>query len=554
MSKKSLRDLPIANLLPWQRIAQFLFGPHATLTEVTARRQARLLSVIALLFTLKTIIELLAIMFVAKSGRITLNLLVLTAVSMLGYALSRTHLNKVGGYAIVWALVLSAFLGNSSTSLSYSIYSNLIPALIIASILFPFRYMLFFVVLNNLILVAMEVLPLGHTSVGTDFSVFLLFSVLILAITYYHEKVEHERFTELKLINQELSTLNMELKGQIESRTDKLRERSRKMQAMTEVARTAASFQDIDRLLTSSARLISESFGYYHVGIFLLDEDGQYATLRATNSQGGQRMLSRMYTLPIDFNSIVGYAAKTQVPRHALDTGTDSAYFNNPDLPETRSEIAIPLKVGMRLIGILDVQSTEKDAFSEDDVNILSTLGDQLAVALDNTRLLTEARRALATSEQTNQRYFNQAWSQFAHRLNQEGYRYSDEKVIPLRENAGENPTQAKDKQPSKLSIPLIIRGQNIGAIDVKPVDEKRSWTQDDIALLEVVADRVGLALESARLLEDAQRRAARERTISAISAQIGSAVQMEDVLRFAVEELGRKMGGAEVIVELGVQ
>jgi GAF domain-containing protein len=538
--------------LLWQRVSQYLFDPHSTVSEVGARRQARLLSIIAFLITLTNLIGLLTVLFIAKSNKTWLVPVGLTVVSALGFALSRTRWNKIGGYTIVGGLVLAAFGGGTSSNLSNSLYSNLIPALVIASIIFPFRYMVYFVILNNLLILAAGVLPFiypEYTGLGTDLLVFLPFSALILVAMRYRDNVERDRLSELKRVNQELKTLSTELEHRVEDRTEKLHERSRQMQAVTEVARNAASFQDLDRLLTSSTRLISESFGYYHVGIFLLDEDGQYATLRAANSEGGQRMLARMHKLPLDLNSIVGYTAKTQAPRIALDTDADSVYFNNPELPETRSEMAVPLKVGLRLIGILDVQSTEKDAFSEDDIAILATLGDQLAVAMDNTRLLTETRRALVTAEQTYQRYFSQAWSQFAHRLNQEGYRYHDGKVIPLNENADENQVNLSSK--SKLSIPLMVRGQDIGMIDIQPTNDKQDWTPDEIALLEVAAERASLALESARLLEEAQRRAARERTISEVANKISSNSNIDSILRSTVEELGHQIGGTEVTFEL---
>ena len=537
--------------LVWQRMARFPFEPHPTVTEVGARRQARLLSIIALLMVITNLIGALTVLFIVESYRAGLVLIGLTAVSILGYVLSRTRLYKIGGYTIVWALVLAGFGGGISSNLSISLYLNLIPAIVVASIIFPFRYMTFFVILDNLLIIASGILPFAYpeyTGLGTDLFVFIPFSVLTLAAMRYRDNVERDRLAEVKRVNQELTALSTELEQRVEDRTEKLKERSRQMQAVTEVARTAASFQDLDRLLTSSTRLISDSFGFYHVGIFLLDEEGQFAILRAANSAGGQRMLARMHTLPVDLNSIVGYAAKTQAPRIALDTETDSVYFQNPDLPETHSEMAVPLKVGMHLIGVLDVQSTQKDAFTDDDIAIMGTLGDQLAVAMDNTRLLTETRRALVTAEQTYQRYFSQAWSQFARRLKQAGYRYQDGKVAPLSEMAAENQVDSKS---SKLSIPLMVRGQNIGILDIQPTNEERSWAPGEIALIEAAAERAALALESARLLEDAQRRAARERTISEMANRINSITSIDSILRSTVEDLGHQIGGTEVTFEL---
>jgi GAF domain-containing protein len=538
----------------WQKALRFLLKPHPTVTDIEARRQARLVAIITFLMIIITLIGALTVFFVVASYSYGdgLILVALTIVSIFGYGLSRTRLYKLGGYTIVWALVLAAFGGGFSGNLSNSLHSNLIPAIVVASLIFPFRYMAFFVTLNNLLIVTFGVLPfanLEYTSLGADLSVFIPLSVLILVAMRYRDLLEREHLTEVKRVNQELTDLGNELEKHIEESTEKLKERSRQMQAVTEVARTAASFQDLDRLLTSSTRLISENFGFYHVGIFLLDEEGQYAILRATNSEGGQRMLAKRHMLAVDLNSIVGYAAKTQAPRIALDTDSELVYFNNPELPETRSEMAVPLKVGMRLIGVLDVQSTQKDAFSDDDIVILSTLGDQLAVAMDNTRLLTETRRALVTAEQTYQRYFGQAWHQFSRNLNQVGYQYQNGRVIPLEE--GSEADQASRDNGSNLSIPLMVRGQDIGLLDIKPTSEKRAWSPDEISILEAAAERAALALESARLLEAAQRRAAREHTISEVVNKIGAITNIDAILRSTVEELGHQIGGTEVAIEL---
>ena len=537
---------------PWQNMKKFLFEPHPTITEAGARREARLISIINFLFAFLGLVGAIGIYGIDGGSRNVFVLLGLALVALTAYILTRTQFQKIGSYLIVWALVLVAFGVGDASRLSDSLHTNLILAYLIASITFPFRYMVFFVFLNNLAIGLMPFVYPGFTDVGATLGLFIPFSLLTLATMRHRDNVERDRLANYKQINQELSDLRHDLEQSVEDRTIKLEERARQLHVVTEVARSAASFQDIERLLTSSTRLISENFGFYHVGIFLLDEEGQYAVLRAANSEGGQRMLGRMHTLPVDLNSIVGYTAKTQTPRIALDTGEDSVYFNNPDLPKTRSEMAVPLKVGMRLIGILDVQSTQKDAFSEDDIVILGTLGDQLAIAIDNTRLLTETRRALASAEQTYQRYFSQAWSQFARHLDTEGYRYHDGRLIPLSEKDSDN--HLDDDNKSKLSIPLMVHGQDIGFLDIQLTNGKQYWNLNEISVLEAAAERAALALENARLLQDAQRRAAKESVISEISARVSSSTDIEEVLRNAVQELGSKMGGAEVIVELGAE
>ncbi len=533
----------------WQKMKKFIFEPHATIVEPGARREARLVSIITFLFATLGLVGAITIFAINGRTRNVFILLGLAFVSIASYTLTRTRFHKIGGYLIVWVLVFVAFGVGDASRLSSSLHTNLILAFLLASITFPFRYMVIFAVLNNIAIGLMPFVYPDFTDVGGVLGLFIPFSLLTLAAMHHRESVEHDRLASSHELNQELSGLKEELEQTVEQRTVQLQKRAKQLEVVTEVARAAASFQDLERLLTSSARLISESFGFYHVGIFLMDEEGQYAVLRASNSEGGERMMKRMHTLPIDLNSIVGYVAKTQSPRIALDTGEDSVFFNNPDLPETRSEMSLPLKVGMRLIGILDVQSTQKDAFSDNDIAIMGTLGDQLAIAIDNTRLLTETRRALVTAEQTYQRYFSQAWSQFVRRQDKEGYQFHDGRVIPVSEKIESNQGERNNK--SKLSIPLMVRGHTIGILDIEPKDEKRDWNPNEIAVLEAAAERAALALESARLLQDAQRQAAKESIIGDISSKINEASSVDKIMAATAGELRQALGATEVYIQL---
>jgi signal transduction histidine kinase/putative methionine-R-sulfoxide reductase with GAF domain len=191
-----------------------------------------------------------------------------------------------------------------------------------------------------------------------------------------------------------------------DDQTADLERRSVQLEAAAQVAREATAIRDVNQLLDETVRLISERFGFYHAAIFLVDEKGEYAVLRAASSEGGQQMLARVHKLRVGRVGIVGYVAGSGEPRIALDVGKDAVFFSNPDLPETRSEMALPLKVQERTIGVLDVQSTEAKAFGEEDVTVLQTMADQVAIALENARLfqaveqeLGERKRAEETLE-----------------------------------------------------------------------------------------------------------------------------------------------------------
>jgi signal transduction protein with GAF and PtsI domain len=174
---------------------------------------------------------------------------------------------------------------------------------------------------------------------------------------------------------------------------DETERRAVQLRAAAEVARDAAAILDLNQLLDETVELISKQFGFYHAGVFLVDEKGEYAILRAASSEGGHRMLQRDHKLPVGKVGIVGYVTATGEPRIALDVEEDAVHFVNPELPDTRSEMALPLRVRNRVIGALDVQSVHEGAFSDEDVTTLQTMADQLATAIENARLLDQARR-----------------------------------------------------------------------------------------------------------------------------------------------------------------
>jgi PAS domain S-box-containing protein len=192
-----------------------------------------------------------------------------------------------------------------------------------------------------------------------------------------------------------LQASHAELERRVAERTADLHRRALQLHAAAEVARSATCAGDLDNLLHSAVDMIQDRFGFYHAGIFLVDERREYAVLRAATGEAGNRMLARRHRLKVGEVGIVGFVAGTGQPRIALDVGEDACFFDNPDLPETRSELALPLRVGERVIGALDVQSRQAAAFDESDVTILQTMADQLAMAIENARLVHEMQMAI---------------------------------------------------------------------------------------------------------------------------------------------------------------
>lgn len=370
------------------------------------------------------------------------------------------------------------------------------------------------------------------------------------------------------MMTSQLRSLINELEDRVRERTrelaqqnEALRYRTRQLQTVADVARSIVSAQALESLLNQVTTLISERFGFYHVGVFLLDEKGEYAVLRAANSEGGKRMLARQHKLPVGKVGIVGYVTATGQPRIATDVGEDAVHFKNPDLPETRSEMALPLIANNRIIGALDVQSTQPNAFTPEDIELFSTLADQIAIAIVNNQLLEETMRALDEARRVNRRYLQQEWEKEVRSRRHRAYIYTSQGLFaqppisrPEIEAAirrGEiTAIPAQGEQAAVLTVPIQLRDEVLGVIRVQDMGvPERTWTEEEIEALKAVAAQVALALENARLLETTLRRAERERKALEITGRIRAATDPQTMLNIAMEELKRALGASHVQV-----
>jgi GAF domain-containing protein/HAMP domain-containing protein len=349
----------------------------------------------------------------------------------------------------------------------------------------------------------------------------------------------------------------------VEAARQQSEKRAQELQAISEISRIISTEQRLETLLALITRLVSERFDFYHVGIFLIDNARQFAILQAANSEGGQRMLARGHKLEVGQTGIVGNVAQTGRSRIALDVGTDAVYFDNPDLPNTRSEMALPLNLRGQTIGVLDVQSLKPGAFNESDVNTLGILADHVAVTIDNAHLFEQSQRALSELQSLYRQYQSQEWDAFIKRESILGYHQlpiggkrldqpiaSEEIQEVLQKGEIRIVNQENGQSESSVVFPVKLRGQIIGVLSIKPPKSNRTWSQDEINLMQAISDRLALALDNARLLQESQRRAAKEQKIGDVTAKIGASINMSSVLQTAVEELGRVLPGSEVIIQ----
>ncbi len=350
------------------------------------------------------------------------------------------------------------------------------------------------------------------------------------------------------------------LEERVSARTDDLERRSTQIQVAAEIARDASSSREMDVLLNRAVELVRERFKFYHAGIFLTDARGEYAVLQAATGEAGRIMLENGHRLKLGSEGMVGDVAARGHARIALDVGEDAAHFKNPLLPETRSEMTLPLKVGENIIGVLDVQSVEETAFTQEDVIILQTMADQLAVAIENARLFRESQESLRQVETLYSDYSQQSWQQIIEATNLQGYQFDIEGLQPLNRRGYDlfEPDDNFDQvdktalDAAAIAIPLRVRGQKIGVLKVWPNPDKP--LEDHRLLLNALGERISQALESARLYQESQVRAASEELVGSITSHMRATLDIDTVLQTAVREIRQALNLEEVSVQLGFE
>jgi GAF domain-containing protein/HAMP domain-containing protein len=360
-------------------------------------------------------------------------------------------------------------------------------------------------------------------------------------------------------LSAELSRLYRDLEQRVAERTRELERRSTYLQAAAEVGRTATSILESDDLIRQVVKLIRDQFNLYYVGLFLLDEAGEWVVLRAGTGEAGQAMLARGHRIKIG-EGMIGWSVANARPRIALEAGEDAVRLATAELPETRSEAAIPLRSRGRVVGALTVQDTQPGAFDQDTMAVLQTMADQVAVALDNARLFTESQAALETSRRAYGELSYEAWRRLTRAQPEWGYTYTHKNISPARGDwrpemlqavQASQSVQSQDGKEHCLAVPLKVRNQVIGVLNFEKGEVDKAWTPEEVALLETLAEQLGMALESARLYQDTQRRAAREELIGQVTSRMRESLDLETVLKTAADEMRRVLGLDEFVISL---
>jgi GAF domain-containing protein/HAMP domain-containing protein len=338
----------------------------------------------------------------------------------------------------------------------------------------------------------------------------------------------------------DLKSLYNDMESRIQERTESLEKLTGDLRASADVAGAATKILDPNALLAHIVELISQRFGFYHTGIFLLDDTRTEAVLQAASSMAGKRMLARNHKLRLG-QGIVGHAVQEGEARASQIVQEDSTYYNNPDLPETRAELALPLRARGQIIGALDVQSELENAFTTDKVAILQTLADQVALALENAKLYQETQTRFEEIRHLYSDYSLKAWDEVTRNRGGIAYRYTPETGVQFDPSQPElllENSQAMHGEDNTLSVPIKVREQVIGVMKVRKPAGSNEWTPENLGLLDSITEQLGVALDSARLFTETQQQAQRERLVGEINARMRQTLDVEAVVRTATNEI----------------
>lgn len=352
------------------------------------------------------------------------------------------------------------------------------------------------------------------------------------------------------------------------------RHRAAQLRTATEIAQITSSILSLEALVEQSVNLLRDRFGYYYVGLFLVEDTGsassaRWAALRAGTGEAGQVMLERSHKLEVGGASMIGQCVAENAARIALDVGVEAVRFDNPLLPETRSELAVPLRSRGRAIGAMTIQSTERMAFSEEDIVVLQTVADQLGNAIETVRLLGETEKTVHALEAAQGTYTQESWRAYLETIGkQQGYRYrlglesaptlSPEEQVALEQQrpvvthyvASADLETGISVPRASVALPLRLREQTIGALNVRFEDEH--VPPETMELLEQVAEQLTQALESARLYQATQQQAVQERLIGEATGRMRERMDVDAVLQTAVRELQQALGLERVELRMG--
>jgi len=540
---------------------KYVLSPPIFDGDVIKTRKAAILHAFLLSIILITILYMIVILVTSESPE--LGLALVAAVQLFTIttyvALKRGHVDVA---SIVFVLFLWLLL-SAATVLFGNPVNPLLASLILvvftagqlisnrAAVLYALLSVAFAVVLHflNQNMVLPQYLVTDDVTFISRLSIFFIlmafFSFIANRTTIQAFRQLHETEKTLTDRNQELRELQVYLEQNVEERSQQIERRNRYLEAASQVASKSISILNLNEMLDNVVVEISQKFGFYHVGIFLTDEKKEWAVLHAASSIGGKKMIARNHRLAVGRQGMVGFVTSVGQARIAQDIEFDRIHSVTPELPDTRSEMTLPLRARNQVIGALDIQESIPNAFADEDIAVLQTMTDQIALAVENIRLFEQTQESLEEVQRAYGQYSELAWTESFQKNLLPSYRYFSGAVNQIRKE------DISEPEDGSYSIPVKVRGYTIGTIEISKESGSTDWNSDEVRLLEALSEQIGIALDSARLFNETQLRANTEQLIGKINSQIRETLDINSILKNTAENLRQSLSLPELTIRM---
>ena len=444
--------------------------------------------------------------------------------------------------------------------------------MVLAAVLLGSIFIVFFTLLTVTALVLLYLAAASSRISPPDFNTFttLLVSsgiylvsagILFLGTRFLQNSTRQSNELQQLLYEKEavIQQVTQSFEARVRERTEQLELRTRLTESAAEVSAIVASILDLEVLSQQVVDLIQERFSLYYVGLFLLDEEKNAAVLHAGTGERGRQMLERRHSIKVG-DGMIGWSIANNQARVALDADDDLVRLIPAELPETRSEAAIPMRSRGQVIGALTVQSSKPQAFSAVVLEIFQLMADQIGVAIDNARLYEKNQAAIEVERLSMAQNFRETWAKLLRSTSMLSYRYDRKNISQIHgewttdmlEAAGQHKiVQRLENEHNVLHVPIKIRDRVVGISSLRKPASK-PWTDAEIKVLQTLVDQLGITLDSARLYSETQRRAIREQLVGSVAARMRETMDVETVLRTALGEIGAAMNFSEVEVRMG--
>jgi len=370
-------------------------------------------------------------------------------------------------------------------------------------------------------------------SLGIDLLIVLLTGITINLVIASIKS----RYLEINSLNRSLREEKDTLTQKMDEQTSILERRVTQLKTAAEITKSISSIVDPQLLIRQVSDAVRERFALYYVGVFLIDPMKEFAVLQYGTGEAGRKMMANRHRLAVGGYSMIGWTTHTRKARIALDIGAEAVHFDNPLLPETRSELALPIATTANIYGAMTIQSEKQGAFDENDILVLQSIADNLAIALENNSSFEKTQKTLEEIRVLNKAFVQQAWGEA---LAVHGDLEAEFENSQLESNAGSTRT---------VQVPLYLRDEVIGQIDLEVVGDKLDAQQ--MEFLESISSQTSSALENARLIDESQRTASRQQKLNELSEQFSRALTIEDILKTAVQEFGHLPSVSEATISL---